>query len=74
MPVYELGASESGSYRIILPPDPRPPSKVGKFIAYALAFAIGLVSGGLICTLIDDKASGSQGVKASVGPTSPQQR
>lgn len=58
MPVYNLGASQSGGFRVLLPPDPEPRSKAGKIFGYALAFAIGLVVGILNCALMEDRASG----------------
>lgn len=66
MPVYKLGGSESGGYRNLLPPDPKPPFRAGRVVSYALAFVIGLVSGGVVCTLLEDRAFRSQGDKTSV--------
>lgn len=67
MTIYRLSPSESGGYRNLLPPDPKPPFKAGRVVLYALVFAIGLIAGGLICTLLEERASKSQGEKTSVG-------
>lgn len=70
MPVYKLGPAENGGFRSILPPDPKPPSKAGSVLAYALAIALGLGGCIMICVLIDDQASRSQYNPTAAAPPS----
>lgn len=64
MSVYKLGPSQSGGFRTILPPDPKPPSKVGRVLGYVLTIGLGLVGGGALCALFNDRASRLQQDKA----------
>lgn len=66
MSVYKLGPSPSGGFRTILPPDPKPPSKVGKVLAFALTFGLGLLGGVGACMLLDDRTNRLQQEKSLV--------
>lgn len=58
MPVYKFGTWQNGGFRVLLPPDPAPPSKAWKNFGYAMVFAIGLGVGITNCVLKEDRASG----------------
>lgn len=68
MPMYKMSASQSGGFRILLPPDPRPPSKFGKILGYVLTFAVGLAGGILLCALPESRNAGSQYYNAPAKP------
>ncbi len=55
MPAYKLSASESGGFRSLLPPDPKPPSRIGRILGYVLTFVIGVAGGVLICAPAEDR-------------------
>jgi hypothetical protein len=70
MPVYKLSPSESGGFRILLPPDPKPPSKAWQIFGYVLTFVVGLVVGVVNCALLDDSISGPRQGDAPLSYTS----
>lgn len=70
MPAFRLGPSESGGYRNVFPEDPEPPSKVGALLTYVFVFALGLIVGGLACTLLEDRTARSSEDKVSAGQPS----
>ncbi len=68
MPVYKMSASQSGGLRILLPPDPSPPSEFRKILGYVLTFAVGLAGGILLCAFPESRNAGFQYHNAPAKP------
>lgn len=70
MPAYKMGAFESGGFRSLLPPDPRPPSRAWTILACVLAIALGIGSCALVCAMIDGRSSGPKYYTTPAGSVS----
>lgn len=66
--IYRLSVSESGGYRILLPPDPRPQPNRRRTVAWILAFFIGSAVGAMVWEQLGEDEQGclSADVPASV--------